>query len=105
MKFPLQCFPKIITGTTGLLTASDSGQDGIGGRDKTKGPSIINTVLLVKPFCKKTRFVTLDCTCFIPFDFINPFTIDNINRVGTRNKYPCTVLDKCLIILYHSVTR
>ncbi|KAJ0606499.1 hypothetical protein HanLR1_Chr03g0079361 [Helianthus annuus] len=34
MKFPLQCFSKIITGTTGLLTASDSGQDGVGGRDR-----------------------------------------------------------------------
>ncbi|KAJ0569360.1 hypothetical protein HanHA300_Chr05g0165251 [Helianthus annuus] len=27
-------FLKIITGTTGLLAASDSGQDGVGGRDK-----------------------------------------------------------------------
>ncbi|KAJ0535516.1 putative nucleotidyltransferase, Ribonuclease H [Helianthus annuus] len=33
MKFPLQCFSKIITGTTGLFTTSDSGQDGVGGRD------------------------------------------------------------------------
>ncbi|KAJ0922271.1 hypothetical protein HanPSC8_Chr05g0201761 [Helianthus annuus] len=33
MKFPLQCFSKIITGTTGLLAAPDSGQDGVGGRD------------------------------------------------------------------------
>ncbi|KAF5795524.1 hypothetical protein HanXRQr2_Chr08g0340691 [Helianthus annuus] len=36
MKFPLQCFSKIITGTTGLLTASDSGQDGVGGRDRSQ---------------------------------------------------------------------
>ncbi|KAJ0440469.1 hypothetical protein HanRHA438_Chr16g0735811 [Helianthus annuus] len=30
MKFPLQCFSKIITGTTGLLTAPDSVQGGSG---------------------------------------------------------------------------
>ncbi|KAJ0482586.1 hypothetical protein HanIR_Chr13g0655581 [Helianthus annuus] len=30
MKFPLQCFSKIITGTTGLLTALDSVQGGSG---------------------------------------------------------------------------
>ncbi|KAJ0614396.1 hypothetical protein HanIR_Chr02g0061981 [Helianthus annuus] len=33
MKFPLQCFSKIITGTTGLLAAPDSVQDGVWGRD------------------------------------------------------------------------
>ncbi|MFS7916233.1 hypothetical protein Hanom_Chr02g00174711 [Helianthus anomalus] len=33
MKFPLQCFSKVITGTTGLLTAPDSVQGGVGGRD------------------------------------------------------------------------
>ncbi|KAJ0547666.1 hypothetical protein HanRHA438_Chr08g0359511 [Helianthus annuus] len=37
MKFPLQCFSKIITGTTGLLAAPDSGQDGVGGRDMGGG--------------------------------------------------------------------
>ncbi|KAJ0919241.1 hypothetical protein HanRHA438_Chr05g0227351 [Helianthus annuus] len=30
MKFPLQCFSKIITGTTGLLAAPDSVQGGLG---------------------------------------------------------------------------
>ncbi|KAM0065408.1 hypothetical protein Hdeb2414_s0003g00114461 [Helianthus debilis subsp. tardiflorus] len=30
MKFPLQCFSKITTGTTGLLTAPDSVQGGSG---------------------------------------------------------------------------
>ncbi|KAF5824084.1 hypothetical protein HanXRQr2_Chr01g0045241 [Helianthus annuus] len=38
MKFPLQCFSKVITGNTGLLTAPDSVQGGVEGRDRPCSP-------------------------------------------------------------------
>ena len=71
---------------------------------RTESFMIIKTMLLTKTFSDQPCLVTLNCPCMIPFEFIDPFSLNDIGIWGTRDQGPSVVSHKGRVLVCHSLT-
>ena len=75
-----------------------------GFKNRTKNLTKINSRLLMKTFCNKANFVSLNWTIGMTLDSKNPFTANNIASNLRKNKSPCLIFKQSIEFQIHSFT-
>jgi hypothetical protein len=71
--------------------------------NRTKSIIIINTIALFKSLGHQTCLISINSAIRFSLDFVNPFTINDISSLSSRNKMPCLVGHQGREFLIHSL--
>jgi hypothetical protein len=67
----------------------------------SKGLIIVNTMNLLKAFCNKLVFVSIDLSICCALGLVDPYSSDNFPPKRKGNQIPSLVLEEGVVLLLH----